>query len=336
MTHSLSQEGISATVGSQPRLVVSWIDDNNRSSGIAAALGAAALFMPWARPGQVGRRRVLGWLRSAGRTWRRVRSMPDGSAVVVMVPPVFAPAVVVLSARRHTRVVFDLHSGSLNDERWLWSHWLLLRLIHQVDAVIVTNLELVEGLDLGSARVVVMVDPTDRLEPPAHVAAESGSGELPTVVFPASGAPDEPIAALIGAAAQLQGDVRVVATGRIGDAPGIEALERVGFLSASEFADLMSDADLILALTDREATNQRSAAEAVSLGKPLVCSDTAMLREVYGPAAVFAKNTPDSLAAAIRTAIRDRDRLSLGSREVAVTIAAQRNRSLATLDRLLG
>lgn len=335
MTYALSDERDAASRDGQERLVVSWIDTNNRSTGIAKALGADELFMPWARPGLGGRRRAVGWLRSAARTWRHVRSLPGDSAVIVMVPPVFAPATVVLAARQRTRVVFDVHSGALNDERWQWSHRLLLRLIRRADAVLVTNSELIEGLDLGATRVVLLVDPSDRPEPPAHVSAAPNDDGPATVVFPASGAPDEPIAALAGAAARLQGEAHVVVTGRIGDTEGIDAVERVGFLSSPDFEELVAGADIILALTDREATNQRAAAEAVSLGKPLVCSDTAMLRQVYGPAAVFAQNTADSLAAAIREALRDQERLRDGSREVAARITAQRARSLAALDRLL-
>ncbi|RKS68636.1 hypothetical protein CLV35_3768 [Motilibacter peucedani] len=284
-------------------LVVSWIPFHGRSEGLARALRAQTLWTPWAKSGQPRSRTILGWVRSGVVTVARVARLPRGSVVVVMVPPVFAlVAVLLVALPKRLRVVADIHSAALNAQGWAWSHPLLFRALKRCELVLVTNAELVEGLDLGDVPVLVLHDPTDELDP-------SAVGELPPLpegriaVFPASGADDEPVEQLAAAAALLEGEVTVVITGRRpGVAPG-PGLLLPGFLPDAQFNALMVRADVVLALTTREATMQRAGYEALALRKPLVCSGTAVLRSFFGDAAVYTDHEPADLAAAVRRAV---------------------------------
>jgi hypothetical protein len=126
--------------------MVSWIRYNPRSRDLARVLGAQAVYMPWAWHGQSLARTSLGWLRSSLRTWRAMRSLPSGSVVVAMAPPVFSPLVALLATRgRGLHLAIDLHSGGLNDARWRWSFGLMHWAIRRAEAVIVTNPDLLEG-----------------------------------------------------------------------------------------------------------------------------------------------------------------------------------------------
>lgn len=287
-------------------IFVAWIHENSRSSGLAEALGLDPVFMPWASPHHNLPMTVFGWFRSALRTLRSVRRVAPGGMVAVMTPPPWTVLVTVLAARQGVRVVVDMHSGARDAPQWRWSwrllQWLLRR---RVDAVVVTNEEILEGGRLGGCRPVVIVDPsligapqeTDR----THTAKEPIYG-----VFPASGAYDEPIGELAAAAEMLDG-ATIKVTGHPPEWINESALEVTGFLSKGAYEDLLSGASFVLALTTAPATNQRAASEATQRGIPVVCSDTTMLRSTYDGAGVFVTNEARSIVEGIRSLLADRD-----------------------------
>jgi glycosyltransferase involved in cell wall biosynthesis len=319
-------------VRGEPRFVmVSWISHNPRSRDLAQALDAQAVYMPWAWHGRSLARTSLGWLRSGLRTWRVVRHQPSGSVVVAMAPPVFCPLVALLAARRSgVHVTVDLHSGGLNDARWRWSFGLMRWAIRHAEAVIVTNPDLLEGQDTGATQVLVIQDPFWMGARPEEVDPGPMPGR-PYAVFPASGATDEPIEALAEAAALLEGQVEIVVTGDrpvLSERPG---LRLTGFLPAAEFQDLMAHATVVLALTTREATMQRAAYEGLQLGRPLVCSDTKVLRRVLGNAAVFVENSGPAIATGIMEATSRADQLQAAGTAVRAMIKAEAERGLAVV-----
>lgn len=296
-----------ATTARSRGVVLSWIPFHGRSEGLAEGLGLPAVWMPWAGAGSPAATAV-GYLRSAARTVRVVLALPRGALVVVMCPPVFAVLVAVLAGRvRGVRVVADLHSGALNDPRWAWSRGLLRWCAARCSGLVVTNLALLEGSGLTGRPVVVLHDPPTSLVPGGRL---PDLGDRPLVVFPASGAADEPLSELVAAARLLGDRATVVVTGRhpaLADEP---AVRLPGFLDTEVYAQLLARADVVLALTTREATMQRAGYEALELGRPLVCSDTAVLREAFGSAAVFTAADPQSLADAVLRALADGERLS--------------------------
>ena len=319
----------------RPGLVmVSWIRQNPRSAELAHALGAATVYMPWAWPGQPLRRTVLGWLRSGVRTWRLVRSLPQRSAVVVMAPPVFCPLVALWAARgRNVRVAIDLHSGGLNDPSWRWSFGIMRWAIRQAATVIVTNPDLLEEQNIGHTPVQIIQDPF-WIEDEIEIGSVLPS-RLPYAVFPASGAPDEPIHAVVEAAALLSGQVDLVVTGEQSVRPDTPGLRLTGFIPAKEFRGLMAHAAVVLALTTREATMQRAAYESLQVRRPLVCSDTRVLRRVLMDAAVFVENNGPSIAAGIMEAVARADELRAAGEARQVLIRAEAEQGLAAVRALV-
>jgi glycosyltransferase involved in cell wall biosynthesis len=88
-------------------------------------------------------------------------------------------------------------------------------------------------------------------------------------------------------------------------------VEYVGYLPRAEYESLLAGAAAVLALTEWEATMQRSAYEAVEAGVPVVALDRRVLRETMdGGGAVFAPADPDRIAAAVRYALDRRDELA--------------------------
>jgi glycosyltransferase involved in cell wall biosynthesis len=315
--------------------MVSWIRFHPRSRDLAEALGARAVYMPWAWPGRSLPRMLLGWLRSGFRTWRVARSLPAGSVVVAMAPPVFCPLAALAAARgRGVRLVIDLHSGALNDARWRWTFGVMRWVIRRAKAVIVTNPDLLVGQDVGITPILVIHDPFwVRARPEAGRDPMPGR---PYALFPASGGSDEPIDALAEAAALLAGRVEVVVTGDRPPGDDRPALRRTGYLPDDEFQSLMAHTAVVLALTTREATMQRAAYEGLQLGRPLVCSDTGVLRRVFADAAVFVSNTGPAIAAGIREAMARADQLQAAGAAAQAAMRADSQRGLTAVKALSG
>lgn len=312
-------------------LVISWIPYHGRSAGLALALGARAEWMPWARSGGARAATVRGWLRSGLRTLRLVLAVRRGTLVVVMCPPVFALVAAVLAARLSgARIAADLHSGALNDRKWAWSHGVLGACLRHCSHVLVTNRSILDGAATAGRPVLVVHDPPVPL-------AEGGTApplpDGPIVVFPASGADDEPLDQVVAAAGLLRGEATIVITGRQPELRGAPDVVLPGFVDDRAYAALLRRADVVLALTTREATMQRAGYEAVELGRPLVCSDTAVLRETFSGAAVLAGPGAEPLAAAVRTALRDADRLRTAMQQVRATMHAQVDEAVLALTR---
>jgi glycosyltransferase involved in cell wall biosynthesis len=328
-------------VADRPRLaMVSWIRFNPRSRDLAEALGAQAFYMPWAWHGRSPVRTLLGWMRSGLRTWRIVRSLPKGSVVVAMAPPVFCPLTALAAGQgRGVHLVIDLHSGALNDVRWRWSFGLMRWVTRRVEGVIVTNPDLLEGQDTGATPVLVIHDPFwvgGRPEAGRDPAGRDPAPGRPYALFPASGASDEPIDALAEAAGLLAGQVEVVVTGDRPPRDEPPGVRFTGFLPADDFRRLMAHAAVVLALTTREATMQRAAYEGLQFGCPLVCSDTGVLRRVLADAAVFVGNSAPAIAAGIRDAVARADQLQAAGAAVRAAMRADSQRGLAAVRALSG
>jgi glycosyltransferase involved in cell wall biosynthesis len=59
----------------------------------------------------------------------------------------------------------------------------------------------------------------------------------------------------------------------------------------------------VLCLTTEDGVQLSSAAEALAAGKPMIMSDTSLLRELFQPAGIFVDNTAVSIAAACQDAV---------------------------------
>lgn len=313
-------------------VVVTWIRHHGRSERLADRAGLRAVFMPWARPRRPWWHRPLSWTRSARRTWQEVRALPAGAVVVAVSPPVFNPLACLAASGGTRPVVLDAHSGTFNDARWAWSHRLVRACARRCAAVIVTNTEVARGVLGPDIPLVVLHDPlldlsaNETSDPPPHA--------RPYVVFPASGAPDEPLDAVVEAAVLLAGDVDVLVTGRFASTSDTSRVQFTGYLPEDQYRTLLRGADAVLALTTRDGTTQRAAYEAVEVGARLVCSDTATLRDTFGDAVEYCDNNGSDLAAAVRRACaRSRDESHLNAQLLRRRLNAQGAAALALLAR---
>jgi len=243
-------------------------------------------------------------------------------AVHVQNPPIFCGMVVGAYCRwTGARYVLDHHSAAFLP---IWERFgaIQRRVVRGAATNIVTSEHWAGIVRAWGGAALVMSDAFRELPPGDEVTLGAG----PNVAFVGTFAFDEPLDALLEAAASLPG-VRFHVTGDTAVAdPAVLAgapanVEFTGFRPYGEYLGLLRAVDAVIALTTRDHTLQGAGCEAISLGTPLLTSDWPYLREVFDGMVFVA---PD--AGAIRAGVVEvLDRRA----ELAATAAALRERRRA-------
>ncbi len=150
----------------------------------------------------------------------------------------------------------------------------------------------------------------------------------PFVLHPCSFDPDEPIRSVFAAACMIP-DIRFVITGNAARAQGVHRLEGIpanvtlaGFLPKAEFNRCLLRADLVLGLTTRDDIQLSVANEAVGFCRPMVISDTPLLKSLFYKGAVYVDSLrPESISSGCVRALADRRKLE----EEVVQLKRERN-----------
>ncbi|KQS80008.1 hypothetical protein ASG25_02970 [Rhizobium sp. Leaf384] len=216
-------------------------------------------------------------------------------------------------------VVADVHNSACSK---LWfSVPLTRRLLNSIDVVLVHNDEVRQTALAVGILPYRLLELEDRvpLSPGADIDAPP-SGRL-KFVAPCSFRPDEPVLALIEAARRLP-DYYLLMTGDRVRAENIGYLDNkpdnvmfTSFLPVARYADLIADATGMICLTTEEGIQLSSAIEAVASGKPMIISDTVLLRSLF-PTGLFVDNSAESLTIACAQAVRHFSRYAADTRSL--------------------
>ena len=221
------------------------------------------------------------------------------------------------------RLVVDAHNEGVRpyDRPYAFVRWLTRRLLKSADVTIVTNDALADDVRAAGGRPVTLPDSLPVV--PASASTHPRTADAPDVAVIATFRRDEPIAAIIAAAAMLP-DLRFAFSGPAeryrgtpDETPANVSL--TGFLDDRAYWQLLAQAKVVCDLTLKPDCLVCGAYEALALGKPMVLSDDLATRKVFGPAAVLTKSSPEAIAAAVRRAIAERERLEAGARELRET-----------------
>lgn len=290
---------------------VSWIDFHGRSEGIARRLGIEE----WSDGGGSGPL-PLRYLRLWVATWKYLRAFKP-TEVIVMQPPVVALLAVRSAVGRNVRICGDLHTGTFYDPKWRWSTKLVARLLGTPNLAIVTNDALAAKAQEGGAEALVLHDLIETYPQPGSLGGFEDSNlvhlkEKKYILVPITYSYDEPLDEL-AAATHLAPELRWVFTGRAPESfvAACNAANTLfpGFVSRNEYLRLLGYANALLAPTTEEDTMQRAGYEAMCAGKALVTSDTAVLRDFFGEAALTVPPQADRYAAAAAEAVRRQSEL---------------------------
>jgi glycosyltransferase involved in cell wall biosynthesis len=239
------------------------------------------------------------------------------------------------------KVIIDAHNGGIDplDGKYAWLTRFAQRALRKSNLVIVTNAALARQVEGLGAKTFVLTDPMPDFPAARDDAPGSSDAAVRRVVAICTWASDEPYLELINAAALLPPGCELAITGR----PRLTEAQRAslpanvrltGFVSESDYTQLLRTADVIVDLTTRENCLLCGAYEAVSVHKPLVVSDTAALRELLEDAALYCENDARSIAAAITSALDQSSALEHSARQrdsVLRTVWERRRNDLVNL-----
>jgi glycosyltransferase involved in cell wall biosynthesis len=293
-----------AAAAEEPRRMwVTW-ERHRRTSELSRDLGASLVEITSGLP-RIGRYTVL----LARSTMGLLRNRPN--VLIVQCPSIVLGLwAAALKPLFGYTLVADLHNEAVKP--YIVSSRLyerLLRVVHRVaDLCIVTNPNLTSVIEAAGGRAFVLPDKLPDLRPASNEAPATTS-----VVFVCTYSRDEPYREVIEAARALDPSVTVFVTGRYRGTDPLPVPSNVrltGFLPEEAYVSLLGSADVIVDLTAIEDCLVCGAYEAVTLGRPLVTSDTAALRQYFRRGTVYSRHDSASLAAAISYALANRERLA--------------------------
>jgi glycosyltransferase involved in cell wall biosynthesis len=292
-------------------LWISW-NTHRRTTGLCAA---------WDLPLHIIRSNRTGlgrWVEQAVDTLRLLRH--EKPEILFVQNPSLALTVLATVARRlfGYYLVVDAHNEGVRpfDRPGAFVGWLTRRLLKGSDVTIVTNAALAKDVSAAGGRPLVL---PDSLPVPPVLTMQDVTEDVPHVVVIATFRADEPIAAIIAAAATMP-DIRFSFSGnarRFRSKIQLPANVRLtGYLLDRAYWQLLAQAAVICDLTLKPDCLVCGAYEGLAIAKPLVLSDNPPTREIFGAAAVLTSSGPDEIARALRTALEQRERLEANARDV--------------------
>jgi glycosyltransferase involved in cell wall biosynthesis len=290
------------------QIYIAWIGFQRRAESMSGFFGFDMHYID--SRSQARRYKLFSYLSQARRMLALLRRT-RADVVWVQSPPAFVLHIALVYKAlfdRRVRLVADLHNAALRPP---WSAFPLNRFaLNRADVVLVHNRQVVPAakrIGIAPARLLVLRDRVPVLRGGTRPLEAGDAGT--TIVMPCSFHADEPVGEVLKAAARCP-SLTFVITGNLrrARANGLTAaappnVTFPGFLATEEFDRLLRRAAAVLCLTTEDGVQLSSAAEALAAGKPMIMSDTSLLRELFAPAGIFVDNGADSIAAACREAV---------------------------------
>jgi glycosyltransferase involved in cell wall biosynthesis len=214
------------------------------------------------------------------------------------------------------KLVVDAHNEAVQPfihTRWPVP-WLAARVLRKADLTIVTNAKLADAVRQAGGRPFVFPDRLPEL--PVSAGAPPQVHEVFEVMVIATYAPDEPIRDILAAARDLGSTFLFHVTGNDRKLPaGVRAevpanVRLTGFLPEHDYWRLMERCHLVLDLSLMPDCLVCGAYEALAMCRPMVLSDNAATRQLFGDVAVFARDGAAEIRAAVETARQNHAQLS--------------------------
>ena len=212
--------------------------------------------------------------------------------------------------------ISDCHNTMLYDDHWI--KWPLAKeLLRRSYITLVHNDDVREHANRLRIESRILRDPLPVMTVSNQIQKIKGISlnETEYVIIPCSMAADEPVQELFDAARKVS-DVLFVVTWFSERLPAdlrTQAPKNIhftGFLPEVEFNTLYANANAALVLSTREGTQPSGAAEAISLGVPLIVSELRTTKRLYKDAPLYVRNDVDSIASGVRKALDNRETLS--------------------------
>jgi glycosyltransferase involved in cell wall biosynthesis len=286
---------------------ITW-EKQRRNLGISSALSWPLCEIIVNKP------RLMRYLYSIYLTLKNIQS--DKPDVIAVQNPsiVLAMLGVILKYLFKYTLIIDAHNSGIlpaegkSNTLMFISRWLQ----RNADITIVTNPELQMVVESNGGKAYVL---PDSLPDVPSIASLELEGRV-NIVFICTYNVDEPYREVIEAARLLPDDVLIYITGKYqGKVEPLlmpKNVKILGYVSEETFWAMLTSADIIMDLTLREGCLVCGAYEGVALLKPLILSDTRVLRSYFNDGCVYVKPDVSSIASGILEAIDCIDNLHFG------------------------
>lgn len=212
------------------------------------------------------------------------------------------------------RVIIDAHNAGIFplEGRFNALNKLALAVNRFADVVIVSNDNLRDYMVGRGAVSVTVPDPMPLIRKGQSTTLDRTKF---SIVYVCSWSSDEPYAEVIRAADLLDDGFRIYITGKgkrdikAGVSRGQNKCLLTGYLTDEEYELLLSSCDAVMVLTERENCLVCGAYEGASAEKPLILSDTSMLRSYFDKGSVYTKNSAKEISIAIMNVKEEHQRL---------------------------
>ena len=221
----------------------------------------------------------------------------------------------ILIVDRHSN--FKLENMDSKYFKWKMFHIISNYSIRRADITIVTNKFLSDIVNkLGGSGFIL----EDKLPEMCEGKKIKLPGEI-NIVFVSTFSDDEPIDEVIEAAKHIDDKWNIYITGKyhryfsrkaidINDLPNNIFL--TGFLPESEYQTLLKSADVIIILTREEYLLNCGSYEGISIGKPIILSDTKTIRNYFNKGVIYTKSSDVDISKAIVNCVEHKDELERG------------------------
>lgn len=268
------------------------------------------------------------------------------SNIFIQLPPtasLLAPYIYKI-LNKNTKIIGDGHN-SLFRKPWINRIGTKI-LINKLDVLIVHNKTVYENIKLTfneKLKIVVLEDNSILLNEDAelrlkNIASNEGSH---IVFFPASFNLDEPIIEFIDAI-KVNKNIKFYMTGnkeKLSRNFGINHKELpdnlilTGWLSNSEYEQLLIDCDILVGLTIYDDIQMSVSNEGLSYSKAMVLSKKHTLIDIYKNSAIFTENTSTSISKSINEALQMKKELIENSKIVLEEKNKRFEEQFSSLDR---
>lgn len=233
-------------------------------------------------------------------------------SIIVMNPPLLLLFLgLILSKLYNFEVITDNHSAAFDKNIWKLFFPLQVKLFRRCCLNIVTNGNHKLILDRKGCNTLVLTDislPKEIVSRIQEIRRINRSKNF--YFFVQNDCYDEPMACVLKAF-KIRIDLELLISGHISSYIKQEELPPninfTGYLSQKEFYRTLKSSKCVITLTTREDTFQRAGSEALSFEKPVITSDTKLLREYFQNTAEYCKNDTRSLLKAINNIELNKD-----------------------------
>jgi glycosyltransferase involved in cell wall biosynthesis len=245
------------------------------------------------------------------KTWKILKK--EQPAVLFVQNPSIVLAFIALFFKKIFSIrylVVDAHNAGiypLEGRFWLLNQ-ITKYIVKNADVIIVTNKSLLHYVTSIGGNPVEIPDPLPILKSNnIQKEVRKNVRDKLRATFICTWADDEPYDELIKAAAEFKDLIDFYITGKFqgkvvrSGLPNNVVLS--GYVEDKEYINLLVNSDFIIVLTKRENCLNCGAYESVSLGKPIILSDSDVLRNYFSSGVVYSKNDAYSLKCGIRNMV---------------------------------